>query len=109
MTRYRMVSLTNVLDGREKEFNDWYEQIHLGDLLALDGMKSGQRYRLIDDPDWAYLADYEVETDDIRGLLNRMDQRARSGEIYFSPAFDPNYKLFTAQEIGPRQFTKRVG
>jgi len=109
MTRYRMVSLTNVLDGREKEFNEWYEQVHLGDLLGLDGMLSGQRYRLIDDPEWAYLADYEVETDDIRGLLERMNRRAQSGEIYFSPAFDMNFKVFTGQEIGPRHFSKRTG
>ncbi|MEO6041543.1 MAG: hypothetical protein ABIP41_06550 [Croceibacterium sp.] len=104
-----MVSLTNVVGGREKEFNEWYERIHLGDLLALDGMMSGQRYRLIDDPNWAYLADYEVETDDIHGLLELMNRRARSGEISFSPAFDTNYKLFTAEEIGPRHFSKQSG
>ena len=50
-----------------------------------------------------------VKADDIRGLLERMDRRAQSGEIYFSPAFDMNFKVFTGQEIGPRHFSKRTG
>jgi len=111
MKRYKMVVLTNPLDDRHEEFNDWYDNRHLADLLDLEGMESAQRYRLKLGDGWTYMAIYDVETDDLDALMAEMYRRVDSKEIYMSPAFDENYLLVAGEEIGevvlPRQ--KRAG
>lgn len=100
MASYKMVVLTNPLDGRHAEFNDWYDSQHLDDLLELEGMQTAQRYRLKLGDGWSYMAIYDVETDDLDGLMTEMYRRADSGEIYMSPAFDNNYLLVAGEAIG---------
>lgn len=66
--------------AREKEFNEWYDTIHLPDYLKTPGMVSGKRY-VIKEPvtgRGTYLALYEIETDDINktmALRNEFRQR----------------------------------
>jgi hypothetical protein len=70
---------TNCPAAREREFNDWYENMHLPDLLTVDGIVAAQRFRLPDDtpamiaPSGApavahYLALYELDTQDVAGV-----------------------------------------
>ena len=71
------VVLTNPADGREDEYNAWYDGRHISDTLALPGLTAAQRYavRSIDGPEdtrWAYLAIYEVE-------LERVDEALADG------------------------------
>ncbi len=62
--------------GKEKEYNDWYDNTHLGDLLACDGVVSAQRYsgKSLDNPDQApeYYAVYEVEEQKFPALMERL-------------------------------------
>ncbi len=61
--------------SREKEFIDWYDNVHFPDLLKAPGFKTAVRYVVKEpmepkDGLWAegqgkYLATYEIETDDI--------------------------------------------
>lgn len=60
-----LIALTNAVPGREAEFNEWYDQRHLRDVLALDGFVAAQRFELADvDPPqeaaFRYMAIYEV-------------------------------------------------
>lgn len=100
MTKYKMVVLTNALDDRDEEFNQWYDDQHIADLLTLPGMKTAQRYKIVLGEGWGYLAIYDVETDDLDGLMAEMYRRVDDGEIYMSPAFDDNYSLFAAVSLG---------
>ncbi len=100
MTKYKMVVLTNPLDDRHEEFNQWYDDRHLADLLALPGMQTAQRYKVVLGEGWRYLAIYDVETDDLDGLMTEMYRRVDDGEIFMSPAFDDKYALFAAEPIG---------
>lgn len=100
MTKYKMVVLTNPLDERHEEFNQWYDDQHIGDLLALPGMKTAQRFKIILGEAWRYLAIYDVETDDLDNLMTEMYRRVDAGEIHMSPAFDDNYALFAAVPLG---------
>jgi hypothetical protein len=91
MPRYKLVVMTRPVDGREKEFNDWYQDVHLRDLVAVDGIKSAQRFRLsrtvVPDPEpLPYLAIYDVETDDIDKTLEDLQSRATGGRMFISPA-----------------------
>lgn len=101
MPTYKMVVFTNPRDDRDAEFNEWYDERHLSDLLSLPGMKTAQRYKVVLGEGWRYLAIYDVETDDLDGLMTEMYRRVDDGEIFMSPAFDENYNLFAATSLGP--------
>ncbi len=61
--------------AREEEFNRWYDEVHLPDILSIPHVVAAQRFRLARDASrspgpWAaedgprYLAIYELDTDD---------------------------------------------
>lgn len=57
---------SNPVEGREAEFNDWYSQRHLPDVLRVPGYLSARRFSLESGdggppPGWRYLAIYEVD------------------------------------------------
>ena len=87
--KHILIALTNPTNGREEEFNDWYEHTHVPECLRVPGFKSGRRYRLTasqgDPPRQGYLAIYELEGDDPQELLDRLratrDDRTQSGSI----------------------------
>jgi hypothetical protein len=45
MARHIMVVMTNAVDGQEEAFNDWYDNQHLRDVLAIPGIKGATRYQ----------------------------------------------------------------
>ena len=60
--------LTNPVAGKESEFNDWYTNVHIREIVEIPGFVSAQRFELADaqsGPAGAhrYLAIYEVEGD----------------------------------------------
>ena len=83
MPRYKMVVLSRPVEGREAEFNEWYQHVHLGEVVAFSGFKSAQRFRrvrsLTGPGNYPYLAIYEIETDDIDAVLNEFESRSRAG------------------------------
>ena len=76
---FRIVGISQPSEGREGEYDEWYEGQHMSEILALPGMVSGQRYKLhsamapgIDISSFAYyeLAAHSVE--DARETLRAM-------------------------------------
>src|SRR5205807_826753 len=67
--------------GIHDKFNDWYSNAHMPQALKIPGMVSGQRFRLAKEqreganPQWQYMAYYEVETDDLQGVIDEMKRR----------------------------------
>jgi hypothetical protein len=82
MPKAILLLFTNAEPGRDEEFNDWYDAVHLPEMLALPGMIRGSRFRLSDasptssDPSGKYLALYDLETDDLEGMLAELEARA---------------------------------
>jgi hypothetical protein len=68
MEKHLLLVFTRPVEGREEEFNAWYDGQHLRDVAGLPGIVSGQRYRFheasrnssVSAPDLGYLAIYEV-------------------------------------------------
>lgn len=63
--KHILVVMTNAEPGRDAEYNDWYTNRHLTDVLALEGFVAAQRFELAEtDPPqehtYRYLAIYEV-------------------------------------------------
>ncbi len=95
MGNYRFVVLTNPTEGKEDEFNEWYNETHLKDVLQVPGVISGQRFKVHrpslspnQDPSHDYLAIYEVETDDIAATLADLRSRPNTPAMVMSDAID---------------------
>jgi hypothetical protein len=89
MERWLLVVEANCKDQtRDSEFNNWYNTIHIPDILTgSPGFKSAVRY-VIRDPvrdKGKYLAIYEIETDDIKKTLEahakNMKEKIEAGRI----------------------------
>jgi hypothetical protein len=69
--------------SREDEYNDWYTNAHIPDMLAGPGFVSARRYRRVGQSIMtgqlpAYLAIYELEADDLaEPLAARQERRAQ--------------------------------
>jgi hypothetical protein len=100
-----MVVQSKAVEGRDDEYNEWYDTTHLADILALPGVRSGRRFdyetALFGGPGLPYLAIYEIEADDINVVIGAMGQAAASGGMRQSDALDaPASVLWFYKERG---------
>ncbi|MCB2049203.1 MAG: hypothetical protein KDE32_13415 [Novosphingobium sp.] len=106
MTQCKLIALTTPLPGREQEYHDWYNNVHLPELVNGLGLQGAQRYELVAKMIGAdtnqYLAIYDVETDDPEGFMARMGEFAGSGGMTPSDSTsDAGYSAFF-RAIGDR-------
>lgn len=90
--------LTNPHPGRDDEYNDWYSNKHLDDVLRVPGFKAARRYKLAKTEDWAwqYLAIYEFDSDEPGATLDLLLTYAGTEEMLLSEALDLNQYMATA-------------
>ena len=89
MTKHLVLVLTEPNEGRDAEFHDYYENLHLDEVIASTGWQSAQRFELADsvgqDCPLPYLALYETEAEDPKSIIPHMnatrDQRAQSDAL----------------------------
>jgi hypothetical protein len=99
---YYQIVFTAMVDGREDEFNTFYDNHHAPELAAIPGFVSAQRMILARPsnssiPASKYLALFRVETSDIAAVKQ---VAARPGTS--SPAFDTKAtRGYTFRAIGP--------
>jgi len=79
--------MTDPVPGREREFDDWYRDRHLPDVLGLEGFAAAQRFAFAPVGRWLeaphrHLALYEVEgdLDAAAGALERALDASRRAE-----------------------------
>lgn len=110
MPHYKMISLTAPVEGRDAEFNDWYDRVHMPEILSFPGVQSARRYRartkIMGAQEWPYLAVYSIDTDDIDGLLGEFAAAGASGAMSRSDASDRSvgYSVIF-EEMGEERFT----
>jgi hypothetical protein len=95
MAKYTFVVLTNPTPGKEEEYNRWYNEQHIPDVLQAKGFVCAQRFRLVDtqmggdtNKPYKYLALYEIETDDLPAALKDLASRANTPHMVMSDAID---------------------
>ena len=92
MARFSFVVYSNPVEGREEEYNDWYSNRHLKDLLAIPGVISARRFKLSGSQirgavqAYRYLAIYDIEADDVSSFIDEMMLRTANGDIVRSTA-----------------------
>ena len=93
--KYKMVVFTNAVEGKDKEFNDWYQNTHLKQIVSIKSFVQAQRFRFNTsiipgsaDPA-RYMAIYDIETDDINATLGAMSDHAASGRMPLPDSMGP--------------------
>jgi len=106
MADYRMIVLTRPVEGREDEYNKWYSDIHLPEVLMTEGFVAAQRFKLVDGQDGPapYLAIYEVVSDDFPTSFAKLIKRVEDGEVMMSSALDTS----AASASGYEPITQRI-
>lgn len=116
MGRYKLLVLTNAAQGRDDEFNRWYDERHIPDALDVPGYLSAQRFRLGDvqmagapESRWRYLAMFDMETEDLAATMNESMSRAGTERMPRSDAADhASSAVFAFTPIGPRVTAEEV-
>jgi hypothetical protein len=102
MATGRMIVLANHAPGREAEFNRWYDEVHVPEVLAVGPIVACQRFKVSDaqamPQTHSYVAIYEYEgtaKEAVDALL------AASGKMDMSDSLaDPH--LCMVEPVGPR-------
>ena len=116
MAKYTFVVLTNPVAGKEDEYNRWYNENHIPDVLNVPGFVSGHRLRLADEQfggessrTHKYLALYEIETDDIAATLKELRARGGTAEIVPSDAIDmKNVRTYIFSPVAEKVMARDV-
>ena len=90
MAAYNMIVLSRPVAGQEAEYDRWYTEQHIHDLLKVPGVTTAQRFRVRDPgPDGhQFVARYELETDDIAETMAIISKRLGGPEMPISKGFD---------------------
>lgn len=81
MERWLLTVESNAVDpSREKELNDWYDSIHLPDILETPGFVRAVRYENTNPSDGQgkFVAMYEIETDDLARTMAEFTEQVNS-------------------------------
>lgn len=89
-----LVVLTEPVEGREDEYNAWYSDEHLADVLAAAGFRAAQRFRFAESklsrrPAARYLAIYEVDADRREEAERLLLETANTEAMPISDALGP--------------------
>jgi hypothetical protein len=95
VAKYTFVVLSNpTTPGQEAEYNEWYNKVHIADVLNVPGFVAAQRFKVAEAqfadgaPSHRYLALYEIETDDIKGSLKELQKRIGTADMIMSDGID---------------------
>jgi len=116
MAKHIFLALTNPVEGKEPEFNEWYNTHHVPDVINVPGFVSGQRFKLSDsqfggEASKAYksLAVYEIETDDIAATIKELRARGGTADITPTDAIDgKRVATYMFTPIGEKVMAKDV-
>ena len=107
MMEHKMEHWINILEtncdpAREDEYNDWYDNIHVPDILLTPGFVRARRYlnKEFRDGRGKYMALYEIETDDIEKTMQiRLERRAQEHSQGRSSASRPNFSFALWRDV----------
>lgn len=116
MAKHKFLVLTNPVEGKDKEYNDWYTNQHIPDVVSVPGIVAAQRFKLADfqmgngaPSPWKYLAIYEIESDDLKATFDAMQALVGTDKMVMTDALDmtsvggfiysPITNLVTTEEV----------
>src|SRR5688500_2256549 len=110
MAKGVLVVYTTPAEAREDDFNRWYTETHVPELLKLPGFTSGTRYKLSSEQlmpgaqaPGPYLALYDIEGDDLKEVVGGIMRGFQDGSITRGDASAPGGSLLIFEEVAERQ------
>lgn len=94
--RYIVEVSSSPLPGRDAEYDRWYGEVHVSEVLPLPGFQSVERFRRLSaggQPTGEFVALYTVETNDPAGLLQSLFAAAPTMKL--TNAMDPESPRFS--------------
>ena len=87
--RHLVLILTEPTEGNEDRYNDYYENLHLKEVLATTDLQTAQRFKLAaqagEECPLPYLAVYETQAEDAQSVIDNLnasrDQREQSDSL----------------------------
>jgi hypothetical protein len=109
--KHVLVVFTESRPGQEDEFNRWYNEVHVKDLLAIDGIEAVQRFQLSDvnpaqPAPHRWLGVYEISADPqdvMAALVAGRDTRAPNSPAYDSAKTVRWYYTAITDRLTPQQ------
>jgi hypothetical protein len=103
MPDYKFVVFSNPVEGKDAEFNSWYDDVHLGEVVALPGFIGAKRFRVHPNggvqPAHGYLAIYEMSTTDPQAVLTNLTDAAASGALRMSDTLKGDVTTMLVEQI----------
>jgi hypothetical protein len=98
MTKYLLFAFSDCKDpAKIDEYNDWYDNMHMPDMLNTPGLVKASRWMSADNKEnevRKYLAMYELETDSVDEFNKLMREQGmwtfQQGRFSDLPKFDPD-------------------
>jgi len=87
---YTLIVYTSPAEGREDEYNAWYDDVHLAEFSALPGVISGRRFQVLSaapDAKPSYAAVYELSAHP-KEVLAAMNAGIKDGSVHMTDAVD---------------------
>ena len=84
---YTLIVYTSPADGREDEYNAWYDDVHLREFSALPGVINGRRFQVAGDGKAQYAALYELSAHP-DAVMAAMNEGIKNGTVHMSDAVD---------------------
>lgn len=104
MAKYQMLVLTNPIEGRDEEFNRWYDNVHLKDVIAVPGVTGASRFKSVLPGEWKYAAIYRLDCADPQSVMQEITGRWKTERMPGSQALDESKMLMMMVEpIGDGQ------
>lgn len=84
---YTLIVYTSPAEGREEEYNAWYDDIHLPEFSALPGVLGGRRFKVAaaGKPQYAALYELSSHPDEVMAAMNA---GIKNGTVHMSDALD---------------------
>jgi hypothetical protein len=85
--KYTLIVYTSPADGREDEYNAWYDDVHLSEFSALPGVINGRRFKVAGAGKQQYAAVYELSAhpDEVMAAMNA---GVKDGTVHMTDAMD---------------------
>jgi hypothetical protein len=81
-----LLVISDAVAGEDQAFNEWYDNVHLDDVLSVPGIVAARRFVAVPSvhgelPDARYVAIYEIEAEDLDAVQQALSRAAATMEI----------------------------
>ena len=86
---------------READYHRWYNDVHLAEIVSVDGIVSARRFAPTDG-NGPFIAIYELDCDDLDAVVQRLSELGASGKMSSLELLNMDTPLFPKvyREIG---------